>query len=209
MIGRPAAIALLALAMAPWGSAAAARRACAKPHGYVVEVKTRYAVVYTQRRGEGAYGCLFSRGQLVPLYDSVGAWTLAGRYVAFAQVSYYPDGTVYYLFTVVDLRRSAWHLIWPMYELVDGGSGDGEDWAFVTDVVLRKNGSAAWISCRPLTASNHDCRGADEPTEVWRSDTRGRKRLDASTDVGLRSLKRKGSTITWRHGSKARTAQLR
>jgi hypothetical protein len=210
MIGRLAAVALLALTLAPWDSAAAAKRACAKPHGYTVEAKTRYAVVYSGPTGDDpVYGCLFSRGRLVELYDAVYNYRLAGRYVAYEQISYEPEGTVYYLLTVRDLRRGTWHTISPSYVHVDGGNQDGEDLGYVSDVVLRKNGSVAWISCYPVYPSDYDCRDQGAPTEVWRRDSRGRKRLDASTEVGLRSLKRRGATITWRHGREMRSAALR
>jgi hypothetical protein len=209
MIGKLAAVTALVLAMTP--SVATAKRACAKPHGYTVEAKTRYAVVYSGPTGDDpSYGCLFSRGRLVELYDAVDNYTLAGRYVAYEQNSYEPEGTVYYLLTVFDLRRRTWHTISPAWIWPDdSGNKDGEDLGYVADVVLRKNGSVAWISCRPVYLADYDCGDVGAPTEVWRRDSHGRKRLDASTGVRLRSLKREGSAITWRHGSKRRTAQLK
>jgi hypothetical protein len=80
------------------------------------------------------------------------------------------------------------------------------------DLVLKKNGSVARISCAPIfaTADQSDCyMDPDAPPEVWRTDLRGTKMLDASADIGLRSLKRRGSTITWRDGSALRHAQLK
>ena len=195
------------------GSAEARHRSCAKPHGYTVEAKTRYAVVYSGPTADDpVYGCLFSLGKRARLYDVAGDVTLAGRYVAYPQTSYEPDGTIYYLLTVYDLRRRRWHTISSAYVDVSHGNRDGEDSAEVTDVALKKNGSVAWISCAPIfgTPDQNDCfRDPDTPPEVWRTDRRGTKRLDASADLGLRSLKRRGSTITWRHGSTTRTAQLK
>jgi hypothetical protein len=195
------------------GSAAARHRGCAKPRGYTVEAKTRYAVVYSGPYGDSpVYGCLFSRGRLVRLYDADGNYTLAGRYVAYEQVSYEPEGTVYFLLTVFDLRRRTWHTISPEWIWPDGsGSPDGEDDGLVMDIALRKNGSVAWISCRPIPVNARDCRDRDRdtPAEVWRRDSRGRKRLDVASDIGLHTLVRRGATISWRHGSKRRTAQLK
>jgi hypothetical protein len=193
-------------------SAEAEHRACAKPHGYTVEAKTRYAIVYSGPTGDDpVYGCLFSRGRLVQLYDADYNYTLAGRYVAYEQVTYEPEGTVYHLLTVFDLRRERWHTISPAWVWPDGGNQDGEDWGLVMDVVLKKNGSVAWISCTPVPVNVYHCRDRDRdtPAEVWRVDSRGRKRLDVAAEIGLHTLVRQGSTITWRHGSKRRTAQLK
>jgi hypothetical protein len=212
MIGRIAGSALVGIALAAALSvgADAAEHRCSKPRGYTVEVKSRYAVVYL---GENAYGCLFNRGRRVLLYDAIDNFTLAGRYVAYRQDSYDPDGTVYYLFTVFDLRRERWHTISAAYAdlPLTSASQDAEAEGVITDVALKKNGSVAWISCAPQFPDDSQCRKGDEetPPEVWRTDHRGTKLLDASTAIRLRSLKRTGSRITWRHGGKERTATLK
>lgn len=206
-------LALVAVIAAMAASAEADRQGCKKPRGYTVDAKTRYAVVYSGPTADDpVYGCLFSLGKRARLYDVSGDVTLAGRYVAYPQTSYEPDGTVYYLLTVFDLRLRRWHTLSSAYVHVSHGNPDGEDSALVTDVALKKNGAVAWISCYPIfeTPNQNDCfRDPDVPPEVWRTDRRGTKMLDASADVGLRSLKRKGLTISWRHGSSRRSAQLK
>jgi hypothetical protein len=204
-------LAIVLLATAGAAPAEASHRGCAIPRGSTVEARTKYAVVYYDSRNRD-WGCLFSVGRRAQLYDVDGKVTLAGRYVAYPQTSYDPDGTVYYLITVFDLRKRRWHTLSSAYVAVSDGNRDGEDSAVVTDVALKKNGSVAWISCFPIfgTPDQHDCfRDPDIPPEVWRTDRRGTKRLDAAANVGLHSLKRRGSTITWRRGSETRHAQLK
>jgi hypothetical protein len=199
------------LAAAGVGSADASHRGCKVPQGGKVKARTKYAVVYYDSRGRD-FGCLFSVGRRAELYDVDGDVTLAGRYVAYPQTSYDPDGTIYYLLTVFDLRRRRWHTLSSAYVQVSHGNQDGEDDALITHVTLKKNGSVAWISCSPIYGSpdNNDCfKDPDIPPEVWRTDHRGTKMLDASADIRLRSLKRRGNAITWRDGSQRRTAQLK
>jgi hypothetical protein len=206
-------VAAILVATVSAGSAEARDRGCEIPRGYTVDAKTRYAVVYSGPTADDpVYGCLFSLGRRAELYDVDGDVTLAGRYVAYPQTSYEPDGTIYYLLTVFDLRRRRWHTISSAYVNVSHGNRDGEDGGEVTDVALKKNGSVAWISCAPIFGNpdQNDCfRDPDIPPEVWRTDRRGTRKLDTSAELGLRSLKRHGSTITWRHGSTTRTAQLK
>ena len=204
-------VALLAAGTAVAASAEARHRGCAVPRGDAVEAKTRYAVVYVQD-AEHIYGCLFSLGRRALLFDAEDPLLLAGRYVAYEQVSYDPDSTVYYLLTVFDLRRRTAHSFSSLYEEQPptASSRESQDPGMATDLVLKKNGSVAWISCWRFPPGPGGCAvDADTPAEMWRTDSRGTKLLDASTDVRLRSLKRKGSTITWRHGTERRTARLK
>ena len=191
-------------------SADASRRGCKVPRGADVLARSKYAVVYDDSRGRD-FGCLFSVGSRTELYDVDGHVTLAGKYVAYPQTSYDPDGTEYYLVAVRNLRSGGWRTLSPAYVAVSNGSHDGEDFALVTDLVLKKNGSVAWISCSPLESGPGGCsfRSEGVPLEVWRTDSRGTKRLAASVDVGRHSLTRRGSTIRWRDGSVVRHAQLR
>ena len=206
-----AVVTLLAASTVAAASAEAPHRGCAVPRGAAVVAKTRYAVVYAQD-AEHKYGCLFSRGRRALLFDAESPLLLAGRYVAYEQVSYDPDSTVYYLLTVFDLRRRTAHSFSSLYEEQPPGpnSRESQDPGMAKDLVLKKNGSVAWISCWRFPPGPGGCAiDADTPVEVWRTDSRGTKLLDASTEVRLRSLKRQGSTITWRHGSERRSAQLK
>ena len=208
-------LALVAVVAAMGGSAEADRDGCKVPRGSTVFAKSRYAVVYEDSRGRD-FGCLFSLGRRAELIDAntdyTNPFTLAGRYVAYPQTSSEPDGTTFYLLTVFDLRQGGWHTLSGIYADPPDYEVNHESAGIKTDLVLKKNGSVAWISCYPYlgdTDSTNCSRGPGFPLEVWRTDRRGTKLLDAYTDVGKRSLKRRGSTISWRHGSKRRTAQLK
>jgi hypothetical protein len=206
--------ALVAVIAAMGGSAEADRDGCKRPRGSTVLAKSKYAVVYEDSRGRD-FGCLFSLGQRAELIDAhtdfTNPFTLAGRYVAYPQTSSDPDGTIYYLLTVFDLRQGGWHTLSGIYADPPEDQSRHEDIGIKTDLVLKKNGSVAWISCFPYgDEDSTNCRRDPSiPLEVWRTDRRGTKLLDASTDLHKHSLKRRGSTITWRDGSETRTAQLK
>lgn len=206
-----AVVALVAMIAAMGGSAEADRDGCKRPRGSTVFARSKYAVVYEDSRGRD-FGCLFSLGQRAELIDAytdyTNPFTLAGRYVAYPQTSQDPDGTEYYLLTVFDLRQGGWHTLSGIY--ANPPEPPHQATGIKTDLVLKKNGSVAWISCYPYMGDidSTNCH-RNPPLQVWRTDRRGTKLLDASTELRKHSLKRRGSTITWRDGSKTRTAQLK
>jgi hypothetical protein len=67
----------------------------------------------------------------------------------------------------------------------------------VTDLVLKANGSVAWIVDL-----------APDGVEVVAVDSSGRRLLDSGPDVELRSLELNGSTVTWRKAGQTRSANL-
>jgi len=68
-------------------------------------------------------------------------------------------------------------------------------------IVMKRNASIAWLTVE---------RRSTEPTwfRVIRVDSRGRKTLDEGTAIDAESLRRRGSTITWRSGGVRRSARL-
>ena len=87
---------------------------------------------------EHTYGCLFSLGRRALLFDAETPLLLAGRFVAYEQVSYDPDGSVYYLLTVFDLRRRAASSFSSLYEDQPPThlSRESQDPGMATDLVL-------------------------------------------------------------------------
>jgi hypothetical protein len=190
---------------------AASSSSCHKPRGYVVQAKSHEAVVFRRRSGLRAYGCLYRRGKLVLLSDAVGNYRLAGRYVAYLLHSSDTEGT-FTRVMVRDLRSGGFRHIEAAYsQLPESRPDDGEADAKVTDLTLKRDGAVAWISCPPSDPGANHCYASDPeaPYEVWRADSRGRKLLDASDAVGLRSLHREGARITWLRGGEMRSATLR
>jgi hypothetical protein len=207
--GAAAVVALLAIA-GPGGAAATSTGSCKKPDKYVVAVKTSKAVVFTNRHGYRAYGCLFRRGKLVRLSGAVGKYKLAGSYVAYF-LRFGDEEGMFYRVMVRDLRTGGFRHIEAAYsDLPERRPDDGESPAKVTNLKLKRTGAVAWISCSPSEPGETTCRAPQEDLEweVWRSDSNGRKLLDSSPSVRLRSLELKGSALEWRHGSETRTATL-
>ena len=74
----------------------------------------------------------------------------------------------------------------------------------VTDIVLKPNGSAAFI----LDGNLHRYWG-DTRTVIKHDQCEGTRILDSSPrDVGDHSLSLRGDTLRWRHGRRTRTATL-
>jgi hypothetical protein len=209
-----AAAALALVATLAGGPAADAGSTACKPRGYVVEAESRDAIVIRRRHGSRVYGCLLSRGRLVRLNDAFGPYALAGRYVAyFAVPNDDPATGPYNLLTVRNLANGNIRRVVAAYvpQPETSAGRDGETPAAITDIVLKRNSSVAWISCRPPDPNSSDCfpRDPDTPFQVWRADRRGRKLLDSSETIRLRSLRREGHRISWRRGDEVRTATLR
>jgi hypothetical protein len=193
------------------GAGASSNGSCEKPRGYVVAAKTHEAVVFRRRFGYRAYGCLRRRGKLVRLFDAVGNYKLARRYVAYLVVTSDSEGT-FYRVIVRDLRTEGFRHIEAAYSnLPEHNPDDGEVAARITDLTLKRNGSVAWISCPPSDPNANHCAAPDPdvPYEVWRVDRRGRKLLDHSSEIELRSLIRKDSTISWRRAGAKQSATMK
>lgn len=73
----------------------------------------------------------------------------------------------------------------------------------VDAIVVKSDGAVAWISHAGSVVSHR------QRTEVHRLDTRGPELLDSGSGIAPGSLRLRGSTLTWRHGSVTRRATLR
>jgi hypothetical protein len=202
-----AALAVLAVAAL---DADADRAPCAVPHGSHVIAKTKRAVVIRRdRRPRHVHACLFSADHMVRLSGHSPIYRLAGRYVAYRD--YFGDesrGGRTYDVDVADLGREGRLLDAPAAYSNISTSDDGTVPATITDLTLKANGSVAFISCRTGRGPDSPCRPALR-RQVWRADLRGHAVLDKSRRIGPYSLRRHGSTISWRHGAKRRHGRLK
>jgi hypothetical protein len=198
---------IAALAALPAGGAGANGGPCAVPRGYFVLKKTHRAVVMVRERGsQRVYGCLFKVDRRVRLADFSPRYPLAGRYVAYREVSEDPVAGTHYDVFVVNLRTGRARRTHPAFTTPT--ADDGTVNSTITDIVLKRNGSVAWISC-PTRDGNEEFCFRNGPFQVWRLDRRYAKKLDSSAEVRRRSLRREGSRISWQHGAASRSASLR
>jgi hypothetical protein len=195
-----------AILAAPGAGAGADRGRCEPPRGYVVFKRTAKAVVLLSRTRGPVYGCSFRTDRLIRLARYSPRYPLAGRYVAYREVIPDPVGGTKYDVFVVDLRRDRVKHVHPAY--TNRTADDGTVNSTITDIVLKRNGSVAWISC-PTRDPNEEFCHRHVAYQVWRSDSRGAERLAHAEAVRLHSLKRRGSTISWRQGTQERRAGLR
>lgn len=77
-----------------------------------------------------------------------------------------------------------------------------EAYGSVTSLVLKADGSDAWI------ATDHSLGAGARIVQVWRHDRHGLTMLDSGLPVKLGSLKLSSSRLTWRDGSATRHASL-
>jgi hypothetical protein len=131
----------------------------------------------------------------------VNAVRLSGPWVGVS--TFLDDGTT----TVcrVEVRRlRTGHVL---HSFVEGGisdDGQGNTTATAGPVVLKPNGSAAWIAY--VTHSPQPPGEGPSTREVHRLDSRGHAQLDSGRYI--RSLARKGSVITWMNAGVAKSAPL-
>ena len=181
-------------------TAAEAKSSCsdARSRGARIIVKTREAVVYT--KGFNLYGCL-TRHRPRVLPNEGGGWDLtgsdgpqlAGRYVAFTTLGSGIGDEVDRVY-VYDLRLGKTFLLVPSN--------------FVTALVLKRNGSVAWIDA-PSADSG------DQP--VWQvrkyahEERQGAILVDRGADIDNDSLALGAdrNSIVWTRGGAQKTASLR
>jgi hypothetical protein len=149
---------------------------------------------------------LFKVDRRVRLADFSPRYPLAGRYVAYREVSEDPVAGTHYDVFVTNLRSGRARRVHPAF--TNQTADDGTVNSTITDIVLKRNGSVAWISC-PTRDGNAEFCFRDGPFQVWRLDRRGAKKLDSSAKVRRDSLRRTDSRISWRHGGAMRRASLR
>lgn len=92
-----------------------------------------------------------------------------------------------------------------VYSFPAGGGSRASTDADVTDLVLRPNGSAAWMEGFGGPAEHQP------PTRfvVRKADTREAAILDRGTGIAGDSLTLRGRTVAWEHDGQRRTAELR
>jgi hypothetical protein len=78
-----------------------------------------------------------------------------------------------------------------------------EGHTFVDSVVVKPDGSAAWIGAARAIGPPHAA------TEVHDVSATGSRLLDSGGAIASRSLRLRGSRLSWRHGRVVRTATLR
>ena len=86
------------------------------------------------------------------------------------------------------------------------GSVGPEFFETVDDIVVKRDGSVAWIADATWLGNGPGRHGI---TEVRKADRTGRTRLDNGDQIRKRSLRLKGSRLTWRDGSIRKSATLR
>jgi hypothetical protein len=161
------------------------------------------ARVYQQ--GANVYGCSASSGRRFRLGASsitldqprVALVALAGGDAACALSSHGVDtGSA-----EVVVRRLTDGRVLHRAPAVSQVSGP-ESFSSVTALVVTRGGGAAWIG----SSSSIATRG--HRVEVRRVDARGRAMLDSGPGIGLRSLRLRGSRLTWADAGRERSATL-
>jgi hypothetical protein len=178
-------------------------------------VETHAARVFRTQRGfrgrGGTYGCHRRVGKLVDLERVPGVlgtefperpFVLAGRYVAYQMEATNPDiqNETQNIF-VVDLRRG--RTKYRVYDIFDRHPPrPPARHAVLENLVLRRSGSAAWLSRGP------DDNG-DETREIYRVDPHGVRRLDQGIEIERASLRLRDGRLYWWKAGLRRTATLR
>ncbi|MFL5895381.1 MAG: calcium-binding protein [Thermoleophilaceae bacterium] len=180
-----------------------------RPPGSNTLATTATARVFslTVERETYTYGCLLGVRGLMELggmsefgdSDFVDLLQLAGPYAGFAY-SYQGPASSYTQVHVVDLRSGA------VVHVGGAGPDNGDDNGAVTDLVMKPNGSVAWIGAG-LTW-NAATRQNERVTIVGKIDTGGYAELDRGDDIDAGSLRLDGSALSWTNAGRPRTATL-
>jgi hypothetical protein len=196
-------LALWAAAVLAAAGPAEARHGCgaARSEGARIVVKTREAVVFT--KGSFVYGCLASVGTVRRLPDEGGGIdltppdgpVLSGRYVAYATFGS-AIGDEFDRLYVYDLRLGRRFLV--------VGSN------FIRAIVLKRNGSVAWIEGSTVAPADPD-QPSFQVRKFGNEERQGAVLLDRGSDVDPDSLTLAADrlSIGWVRGGTDRTAPLR
>jgi hypothetical protein len=130
--------------------------------------------------------------------DRVSAIAVAGTTAGYATTRYGVD-TVSSAVVVRDLRTGR-----QLRTLPASNVGLPESVQIVESLVVKSDGAIAWIS-RTFSIIG---RGSTQ-LEVQRADARGQAVLDSGRSIRSRSLRLRGSTLTWRDAAGTRSASLR
>jgi hypothetical protein len=198
------AIALAALALAAADADAGAWDPGGRcwPAGSKTIVRTDRGRVYTGSDGRD-YGCLFSVGESFRLDPGEAPnglpYVLHAPYVAYRQVIRHADTRrISVDLDVLDLRtgRSKHHV----KDIFDHErrTGINRNQATLPSLVLKANGSVAWISMVPWSYLRF----------VYRLDTRGIERVDLDAQIQKHSLRLQRGELSWVRDGRTRTASL-
>ena len=206
------------LALAP---AASASHGCAKhAKGGKVTHKTKESHVFEKR--DHWYGCTTKTGRpyLLPGLDRISSGrefddgtvpshiTLSGVFVAYERYTLYPAGgagdTQTDIF-VVDLRTGKV----VVDEEARAPTGQQED-RWVDDLVLKRNGSIAWISTHWTFTQNPPVVNYEVHRFSRDPSAPGRATLDSGADIDRESLTLGSDrkTMSWTRGGETRSAPL-
>lgn len=157
--------------------------------------RTKYAVVFSKGNSGDTYACMYSRGRIWKLPDDGGGsagFQTNGRFVSYSTLDTFAEGNSRTV--VFDLRKGV--QTWARANL--GGR-----------LVLKMNGSVAWIAAAPVFGTNGTSPATDvrtysvetgqEETLVARSPAIDRESLRLSADR---------TQITWQDGGQTRSAPL-
>src|SRR3954451_11146487 len=222
--------------------AASATRTGCFPRGSVTLAHSATARVFQVSRKDGSmigtWGCLFASGRPKRLdhFTDTGTqitvfkpFRLAGSRLAVARrVSEFdgPNTREWTEVAVADLRpghrllahayRAASYEKWRTYYSTPDSQEYAEAEAFVSDLVLTRSGSVAWIACPGFTDGPCDSEttpGDSDPkwTSVFavRAGQREQARLDEGPAIGRRSLHIAGGRLRWVNDNRPRSALFR
>jgi hypothetical protein len=201
------AAAAVAVALAGGPGAAAAQRSCG-PAGAQTLADNGIARIYTtatRRRPPltpaRVYGCASGSTKAVSLgggnHQYVELPTLGGHFAGYALRSMGVD-TGFTRVRVIDLRSG---------RVIDDAAATSpvarpESFTAVTALVVNTRGHVAWVGSKRAI-------GVSRPTyEVRKIDSPAEALLDMGPDIGARSLRLRGTQLSWSHGRARRTARL-
>jgi hypothetical protein len=206
-VGAVGAVAAVAVALAGGAGAAAGQRSCGPASAQTLADNgiARIYTAATQRRPAPAparvYGCVSGSTKVVSLgggnHQYVEHATLGGHFAGYALRSMGVDNGSTRV-RVTDLRSG---------RMIDDTAATSpfprpESFTAVTALVLNTRGHVAWVGSKSAV-------GASRPTyEVRKIDSPAEALLDAGPDIGPRSLRLRGTQLSWSHGRGRRTARL-
>lgn len=150
------------------------------------------ARVYALRKA--VYGCAGSRHfRLSGRNSPLGVVVVVGKLAAFAR---YFQGYDFTSASVIVENLANGKLLWDSEAFPNDPQGEYDQ--RVGSLATRPDGHVAWIVSSTML-------GADKIVRVFR----GRDVLDSGRAIRADSLRLRGTRLSWKHGSKTMTAQLR
>ena len=198
-------VAAAALLLAP--RAAGGRGACAAA-GSRTLVANSHARVYESASGY-TYACSYHYGRHLRLDtsfgDSFGPYAVNRHYVAYLQ-RYYEGSATYYSVVEQSLSTGRERFADQNGPWGDCGGDDDCGGSSVARLLMKRNGSLAWIAC-----DTHGTRCRRGPYAVLRHDRRGARLLDQGARIDPDSLRitRRGARVVWTKRGEPRHATLR